>query len=84
MVDGEPQMNYCGRLQMKSSGGLPQSRTVVSFRWRTTALGYRRGTTVVSLKWRTISLGNRQRTTLVGFKWQLNFSYGRLAAGEEL
>ena len=37
--------------------GFARRRTVVSFRWRTTAMGYRRGTTVVGLKWRTLIMG---------------------------
>ena len=73
LEDGELQM-----LQMKSSGCLPLSTTIVRFRWRATALGYRRRTTMVSLKWRTTSLGNRQRTTLVGFKGRTSVVGGKL------
>ena len=46
--------NYSGLLQMKNGGGFPRKTTVVSLRWRTTALGYRRRTTVVGFKWRTL------------------------------
>ena len=69
---------------MKNGGGYPQRTKVVSFRWRTAALGYRRRTVVgfkwkiavsfarrmivVSFRWRTTALGCRRKITVVGLK----------------
>ena len=42
LVGGELQVeNYSRWLQMKNGGGFSRGMTVVSFRWRTAALGYR-------------------------------------------
>ena len=49
-MDGELQ------IQMKNGRGLPQRTTVVNFRWRTTALGYKRRTRVAGFKWRTLAI----------------------------
>ena len=46
--------NYSGWLQMENDGDFPRRTTVVSFGWKTTALGYRRRTTVVGFKWRRL------------------------------
>ena len=70
--------NYSGWLQMKNGGGFSRRMTVVSFRWRTAALGYRRRTTVVEFKYRTaVGFTGRmtvvsctRRTTVLGFKWR--------------
>ena len=60
---GELQMENCsnrlytknnsGWLQMENSDGSPRKTTVVSLRWRTTALGYRQRT-AVGFKWRRL------------------------------
>ena len=46
--------NYNSWFQMKNGGDFPRRTTVVSFRWRTAALGCRRRTTVVGFKWRAL------------------------------
>ena len=53
-MGGELQVeNYSGWLLMKDGGGFSRRTTVVSFNWRTAALGYRQRT-VVGFKWRTV------------------------------
>ena len=62
MVNGLLLVNiHSGWLQIKNGGGIPRRKTVVSFIWRTTALGYRRRTTVVGFKWRTLVVNGLQQ-----------------------
>ena len=46
--------NHSDWLQMENGGRFPRRTTVVSFRWRSTSLGYIRRTAVVGFKWRTL------------------------------
>ena len=85
--------NYSGWLPMKNGVVFSRRTTVVSFRWRTTALGYIRRTTVVCFKWRTLALllvnnysawlqmendgGYPKRTAVVGLRWKLSLAYRR-------
>ena len=54
-MGGELQVEkYSCRRQMKNGGGFPRRTTVVSFKWKTTALGCGRRTAVVGFKWKTL------------------------------